>query len=66
MLLDRYAPEDVIEGRINSLRRDYGLRRCAYHGMPGLQRWLGWGIVASNLHHVAQANAVRSPHQQAA
>jgi transposase, IS5 family len=55
-----------IEGRINSLRRDYGLRRCAYHGMPGLQRWLGWGIVASNLHHVAQAKAVRSTHQQAA
>jgi transposase, IS5 family len=25
-----------IEGRIPSLRRDYGLRRCASHGMGGL------------------------------
>jgi transposase, IS5 family len=55
-----------IEGRINSLRRDYGLRRCAYHGMDGLKRWLGWGILASNLKHLAQAKAVRSPRQQAA
>jgi len=55
-----------IEGRINSLRRDYGLRHCAYHGLSGLQRWLGWGIVASNLRHVAQAKAIRSQKKQAA
>ena len=55
-----------IEGRIHSLRRDYGLRRCAYHGMAGLKRWLGWGIVASNLKHIAQAKATRSRHKQAA
>jgi len=55
-----------IEGRIHSLRRDYGLRRCAYHGMAGLKRWLGWGIMASNLKHIAQAKASRSPHKQAA
>ena len=55
-----------IEGRINSLRRDYGLRRCAYHGMAGLKRWLGWGIVASNLKHIAQAKATYSRQKQAA
>lgn len=55
-----------IEGRINSLRRDYGLRRCAYHGMAGLKRWLGWGILASNLKHLAQAKVTRSRQQQAA
>ena len=55
-----------IEGRIHSLRRDYGLRRCAYHGMAGLKRWLGWGIIASNLKHIVQAKATRSPHKQAA
>lgn len=55
-----------IEGRINSLRRDYGLRRCAYHGMAGLKRWLGWGIVASNLKHIAQAKTARSRQRQAA
>ncbi len=55
-----------IEGRINSLRRDYRLRRCAYHGMAGLQCWLGWGILASNLKHLAQAKVTRSRQQQAA
>jgi transposase, IS5 family len=44
-----------IEGRIHSLRRDYGLRRCGYHGENGMQRWIGFGIIASNLRHIAQA-----------
>jgi len=55
-----------IEGRIHSLRRDYGLRRCAYHGMHGLKRWLGWGILASNVRHIAQAKVARSQKKQAA
>jgi IS5 family transposase len=55
-----------IEGRIHSLRRDYGLRRCAYHGMAGLKRWLGWGILASNVRHIAQAKVTRSRNKQAA
>jgi IS5 family transposase len=55
-----------IEGRIHSLRRDYGLRRCAYHGMHGLKRWLGWGILASNVRHMVQANVSRSRNKQAA
>jgi transposase, IS5 family len=55
-----------IEGRINSLRRDYGLRRCAYHGMSGLKRWLGWGILANNVDHIAQAQVTRSRKKQAA
>jgi IS5 family transposase len=44
-----------IEGCIHSLRRDYGLRRCGYHGEDGMQRWIGLGIIASNLRHIAQA-----------
>ena len=44
-----------IEGRIHSLRRDYGLRRCAYHGEDGMQRWIGLGIISSNLRHIVQA-----------
>src|SRR2546421_2406373 len=55
-----------IEGRINSLRRDYGLRRCAYHGMSGLKRCLGWGILANNVDHIAQAQVTRSRKKQAA
>jgi transposase, IS5 family len=44
-----------IEGRIASLRRDYGWRTCGYHGLDGMERWLGLGVIASNLRHIAQA-----------
>jgi transposase, IS5 family len=44
-----------IEGRIASLRRDYGWRRSGYHGEGGMERWLGLGVLASNLRHIAQA-----------
>src|SRR6266436_5068421 len=44
-----------IEGRIASLRRDYGWRICRYHGQDGMERWLGLGVIASNLRHLAQA-----------
>src|SRR5437764_955801 len=43
-----------IEGRIASLRRDYGWRICRYHGQDGMERWLGLGVIASNLRHIAQ------------
>ncbi|GHO63251.1 hypothetical protein KSC_021430 [Ktedonobacter sp. SOSP1-52] len=46
-----------IEGRIASLRRDYGWRKSAYHGQEGMERWLGLGVIASNLRHIAQATA---------
>jgi IS5 family transposase len=46
-----------IEGRIASLRRDYGWRKCGYHQENGMERWLGLGILASNLRHIAQAQA---------
>jgi IS5 family transposase len=47
-----------IEGRIASLRRDYGWRKCRYHGQDGMERWLGFGVIASNLRHIAQAPIV--------
>jgi IS5 family transposase len=46
-----------IQGRIASLRRDYGWRQCAYHGPDGMERWLGLGVIASNLRHLARAKA---------
>ncbi|RUL83427.1 ISNCY family transposase [Tautonia sociabilis] len=48
-----------IEGRIHTLRRDFGLRRCRYHGERGMGRWIGWGILAHNLAKVAEAGAGR-------
>lgn len=43
-----------VEGRIASLRRDYGWSKCHYHGLDGMERWLGLGVLASNLRHIAQ------------
>ena len=48
-----------IEGRIHSLRRDFGLKRCRYHGESGMGRWVGWGIVTHNLVKIAEAGAAR-------
>lgn len=38
-----------IEGRISGLRRARGLDLCRNRGEPGLERWLGWGIITNNL-----------------
>jgi len=44
-----------IEGRIASLRRDFGWRKSADHGQDGMERWLGLGVIASNLRRIALA-----------
>ena len=50
----RYRWRAGIEGRLSSLRRDYGLRDCPDHGEEGLARRVGWGSSASNLRHSGQ------------
>jgi IS5 family transposase len=63
----RYRWRAGIEGRISSLRRDFGLERCPYHGEVGLERWVGWGVMASNLRQVGrQRAAARERQAQAA
>jgi transposase, IS5 family len=49
-----------IEGPISVLRRRYGLRRCPDHGLDGLRRAVGWGILAHNLRQIAAAQAART------
>ncbi len=44
-----------IEGRISVRKRRHKLRRCLYHGVDGMERWVGWGIIAHNLRQIAQA-----------
>jgi transposase, IS5 family len=48
-----------IEGRISVLKRRFGLRRCRYHGPAGLERWVGWGILAHNLRTISRTVAQR-------
>jgi len=38
-----------VEGRISVLKRKHDLDRCLDHGEDGFERWVGWGIIASNL-----------------
>jgi len=37
------------EGRISVLKRRHGLTRCRYHGLDGMKRWVGLGVIADNL-----------------
>ncbi len=42
-----------IEGRISQLRRARHLTRCLNHGLAGMERWIGWGVIANNLASIA-------------
>jgi len=37
------------EGRISVLKRRHGLNRSLYKGPNGIQRWVGWGVIADNV-----------------
>jgi len=41
------------EGRISVLKRRHGLSRCRYHGVDGMHRWVGFGVIADNLMNIA-------------
>lgn len=42
------------EGRISVLKRSFGMRRCLYRGFEGMQRWVGWSVLANNLRCMAR------------
>jgi IS5 family transposase len=46
-----------IEGRISGLKRQHKLDRCRNHGDDGMERWVGWGLIAHDLRVIAQATA---------
>jgi IS5 family transposase len=46
-----------IEGRISGLKRRHRLDRCRYHGEDGMERWVGWAVIAHDLRTIAQACA---------
>ena len=45
------------EGRISLLKRRHGLNRCRYKGVPGIKRWVGFGVIADNLINIGHALA---------
>lgn len=42
------------EGRISIVKRRHGLARCRYHGMEGMRRWIGLGVIADNLINIGK------------
>lgn len=42
-----------VEGRISVLKNKQQLDRCLDHGTHGFDKWVGWGVVANNLTHIA-------------
>jgi transposase, IS5 family len=48
-----------IEGRISVLKRRFGLGRCRYHGEAGMERWVGWGLLAHNLRQISRSVATQ-------
>jgi len=49
------------EGRISVLKRRHQLRRCRYHGLQGMERWVGLGVIANNLLAIARATTKVTP-----
>jgi IS5 family transposase len=48
-----------IEGRISVMKRRGFLGRCRDKGEEGFGRWVGWGVLSSNLHVIARVQAAR-------
>jgi IS5 family transposase len=42
------------EGRISVIKRRHGLGRCRYHGLQGMRRWVGLGVIADNLINIGR------------
>jgi IS5 family transposase len=41
--------EDRLRRPNSVLKRRHGLARCRYHGLDGMKRWVGFGVIADNL-----------------
>jgi len=48
------------EGRISVMKRRHGLDRCRYHGLDGMKRWVGLGVIANNLVATATFSRTRA------
>lgn len=48
------------EGRISVIKRRHGLSRCRYHGIQGMRRWVGLGVIADNLINIGRHLALQA------
>jgi IS5 family transposase len=48
------------EGRISILKRRHGLDRCRYRGNDGMNRWVGFGVIADNLINMGRVLATQA------
>ena len=48
-----------IEGRISVMKRRGQLGKCREKGEAGFGRWVGWGVLSSNLYTIARTVATR-------
>ena len=44
-----------VEGRISVLKRKHQLGRCLDHRTDGIDKWVGWGVIANNFTRIATA-----------
>jgi IS5 family transposase len=48
------------EERISVIKRRHALHRCRYHGLDGMHRWVGLGVIADNLLTIARTTGRRA------
>jgi IS5 family transposase len=48
------------EGRISVVKRRHGFSRCRYKREPGMQRWVGLGVISDNLINMGRVKNQRS------
>ena len=49
------------EGRISLLKRRHKLNRCLYRGPDGMQRWVGFGVIADTLINMGRVLVAPAP-----
>jgi transposase, IS5 family len=48
------------DGRISVVKRRHGLDRCRYKGIVGMQRWVGFGVIADNIINIGRTMEKRA------
>ena len=52
------------EGRVSVVKRRHGLSRCRYKGPAGMNRWVGFGVIADNLINIGRVMEQREASEE--